>query len=175
MQNIDYTGEFFEYDAYDGLGLPDFIADDTAGQMVVDVPTSTAELPRQKRKYVKKVKPPKQEDKDHEKEEEGVDKNSRFDRMPVTVGDAAMIENEVGVPCGSYFALLDRKRIVGIINIHDRWLKRTVNKRSEYADIQRKLRATYIKMLADFDVEYASLLSRNTMELGRTRKRVVKK
>ena len=96
----------------------------------------------------------------------------RFDRMPITTDSAAEVEDIAGVPAGTYFVSLARKRLQGIINLHNRWLNKIKNKKSSYASVQIDLRDFYVEMLRQFDVKYASFINHPLFDLvGVTRKR----
>ena len=98
----------------------------------------------------------------------------RFDRMPITTQSAAELEGVSGTPPGTYFVSLARKRITGIIDLHNRWLKKIKNKKSPYAAVQSDLLGFYTDMLAQFDHKYAQYTSHPMFDaIGMTRKRGV--
>jgi hypothetical protein len=96
----------------------------------------------------------------------------RFDRMPITTESASEIESMSGTPPGTYFISLARKRITGIINLHNRWLKKIKNKKSPYAAVQFDLLSFYTDMLGQFDRKYGQYTSHPMFDaIGMTRKR----
>ena len=96
----------------------------------------------------------------------------RFDRMPITIEEAEESERVSKVPHGAYFVSLAHKRIMGIIQLHDRWLKKTKNQCSEYAEVQKDLMDFFSMMLANFDQRYAVYTTHPQFEsIGKTRKR----
>ena len=96
----------------------------------------------------------------------------RFDRMPVTIEKAEQGEKASKVPHGAYFVSLAYKRISGIIQLHDRWLKKTKNQCSDYAEVQRDLMNFFSDMLHQFYQRYAMYTTHPQFEsIGRTRKR----
>lgn len=96
----------------------------------------------------------------------------RFDRMPVTIEEAEEGERATKVPHGAYFVSLAHKRITGIIQLHARWLAKTKNQCSDYADVQRDLMEFFSKVLEQFNSRYAVHTTHPQFEsIGKTRKR----
>jgi hypothetical protein len=100
----------------------------------------------------------------------------RFDRMPVTTEDAKTMEEFSGAPLGIYFVSLERKRIQGMIQLHERWIHKVKNKKSGYADIQESLKGFVNRMLSQFDEEYRMFVVHPMFNVvGTTRRRGLKK
>ncbi len=96
----------------------------------------------------------------------------RFDRMPITTDAAAELEGVSGNPPGAYFISVARKRMQGMINLHDRWLKKIKNKKSAYSAVQTDLCAFYKEMLVQFDARYSDFVTHPLLDaIGVTRKR----
>jgi hypothetical protein len=96
----------------------------------------------------------------------------RFDRMPITVEEAEDSEKTNKVPHGSYFVSLAHKRITGIIQLHERWLAKTKNQCSDYAEVQRNLMEFFSDVLDQFKRRYAIHTTHPQFEsIGKTRKR----
>lgn len=96
----------------------------------------------------------------------------RFDRMPVTIEEAEEGERASKVPHGAYFVSLAHKRITGIIQLHARWLAKTKNQCSDYADVQRDLMEFFSSVLGQFNQRYAVHTTHPQFEsIGKTRKR----
>ena len=96
----------------------------------------------------------------------------RFDRMPVTTDSAAELEEVAGAPAGTYFISIARKRMLGIINLHNRWLKKIKNNKSDYALVQTDLLNFYSEMLGQFDVRYSRYIEHPMFDtVGVARKR----
>lgn len=79
-------------------------------QQIPIVPTPTVALKKKRRRHA-----------EHDGNGQWTDVR-RFDRMPITTNDAAELEEVSGVPAGAYFVSLARKRLQGIINLHDRYV-----------------------------------------------------
>ena len=96
----------------------------------------------------------------------------RFDRMPVTIEEAEEGENASKVPHGAYFVSLAHKRISGIVQLHSRWLTKTKNQCSDYADVQRDLMDFFSGVLEQFNRRYSVYTTHPQFEsIGKTRKR----
>ena len=96
----------------------------------------------------------------------------RFDRMPITIEEAEISESSTRVPHGAYFVSLAHTRISGIIQLHDRWLKKTKNVCSDYAAVQHDLKEFFEHMLAEFNGRYVVYTTHPQFEsIGKTRKR----
>lgn len=135
-----------------------------------DAPSTSTALPspakRQKTKRMRHI--------EHDSNGQWTDVR-RFDRMPITTDDAAELEGVSGVPPGTYFVSLARKRLQGIINLHDRWLNKIKNRNSSYAAAQTDLRDFYVAMLAQFDTRYSPYITHPLFDqVGVTRKREIK-
>ena len=99
----------------------------------------------------------------------------RFDRMPITVEQAEICEQENKVPHGSYFVSLARKRIAGIVELHQRWMSKMKNECSEYAGVQRGLLEFFQFVQVEFDQRYFIYTAHPMFEsIGKARKRLPK-
>lgn len=78
-----------------------------------------------------------------------------FHRKFVSVANAEKIEDAVDALPGTYFVSMARKRIDGMVQLHNRWITRMTNKGSGYVGIQGDLQSFFAKMLAEFDTRYA--------------------
>jgi hypothetical protein len=96
----------------------------------------------------------------------------RFDRVPITIEEAERTEQANKIPFGAYFVSLAHKRLSGIVQLHERWLKKTKNQCSDYADIQKGLMDFFQYMLTEFDSRYSMYTSHPKFDsIGKTRKR----
>lgn len=95
-----------------------------------------------------------------------------FDRNAVSITEAERLEMFAVVLPGTYFVSLARKRVRGMVDLHDRWLSRMSNRCSYYATVQRDLQTFFAEMLAEFDRRYASYIAHPAFEtIGKIRRR----
>ena len=100
----------------------------------------------------------------------------RFDRMPVTVENAKKTELADKVPHGTYFVSLAHKRIDGIVQLHERWLKKTKNQCSEYAAVQKDLMEFFERVRSKFQSRYTLYTTHPQFDsICKTRKRALPK
>lgn len=93
-------------------------------------------------------------------------------KMPLTVENAARVEEAAGVTKGTYYIASARRRVAELSSLHRKWFGKAKNRSSPYYKTQRDIEAFYVSCAKAFDERFAEFIGQPSFEmLGETRKR----